>query len=338
MAYETGSVAGTEELITKLFTFLTDGRIFTTPWVQDNLDVGANKASIHLGNCYVHFLWDASTEVNIGVYQSLGFTAAGTQLDQHPNDSGNGNAASTPVVSERRAYFHVAGPWTKYHFFAYEDTACVYVVVEESPGVFRHPLGFGNIDKLNDWTGGEFAYGAFWNSSTTYIDVPNSGNHVMLLDGSSSATYELVSATMHLEGMPNGPASHKWGVFTGDTSLQNDGDGNGRCILWGGSRGGPWVRELSWMHSTHLSSLKVLIPITVAYRDTTDTPDEIIFLGQMHNVAVVNLSEFNVGDEITVGADTWIVFPWARKLYVSGGSSTDESRNAGWAYKKVPNP
>jgi len=338
MAYETGSVASTEELVSKLFTFLTNGVIFTTPWVQDNYDAGTNKASIHLGSCYVHFLWDDSTKMNIGVYQSLGYLTSGTQQDSHTNDSGNGNGATAPVVSERRAYFNVAGPWTKYHFFAYEDTACVYVVVEETPGIFRHPFGFGNIVKLNDWIGGEFAYGCWWNPNSSYIDVPSALWHSMLLDGSTVATNELVSATMHVVGMPNGPASHKWGVFTSDTSLANDGDGNGRVPLWGSSRGGPWVRELSWMRSTHLSSYKVLIPITVAYRDTTDTPDEILFLGQMHNVAVVNLANFNVGDEITVGSDTWIVFPWARKLYVPTGSNTDESRNAGWAYKKVPNP
>jgi hypothetical protein len=334
MAYETGVASSAEDLVDKLFTFLTDGGIFTTPWVQDNLDLSGDKASIHLGNVYVHFKWNASPGTSINICQSLGFVAAGTNIDLHTNDSGNG---SNTVGSERRAVFQVAGPWTKYHFFAYEGTEpTVYVVVEETPGVFRHAFGFGEAIKLNDWTGGEFAYGCYWDSNPSYADAPSSNRHSQLCDGVVAAFNQTLCATMHIEGMPNGPASHKWGVFATTGSPGNDGDGNGRVTLFGTSRGGPWMRALSWMRSSHLNSYKIFIPVTIFYRDTSDTPDEILVLGEMPNVAVVNMANFSPGDEVTVGSDTWMVFPWVRKQKQDAG--TEESWNAGFAYKKVDNP
>lgn len=334
MAYETGVATSAEDLVSKLFTFLTSGVIFTTPWTQDNLDIGTNKASIHLDNCYVHFQWTDSPGNAIAVCQSLGFILAGTAIDAHTNDSGNGLPT---ITTERRAQFGVAGPWTKYHFFAYEGAnPAVYVVVEESPGIFRHAFGFGNAIKYNDYTGGEFAYGCYWSQNANDIDVPSAQWHALLLDGCNSASQELLGGTMHVEGMPNGPASHKWGVFVNDTVASNDGDGNRRVILFGASRGGPWVRELSWMRSSQLNSYKILMPITIWYRDTLDTPDEVIPLGEMPNVAMVNMANFSPGEEITVGSDTWMVFPWVRKQRLDAG--TEESRHGGYAYKKVPNP
>lgn len=334
MAYETGVATSAEDLIDKLFTFLTDSGIFTTPWTQDNLDTSGNKASIHLGNVYVHFQWTDSPGNAIAICQSLGFLLTTTAIDQHTNDSGNGVPT---ITTERRAQFNVAGPWTKYHFYAYEgDNASVYVVVEETPGIFRHAIGFGTAIKYNDFTGGEFAHGGYWNQSSLYVDAPSSPWHALLLDGSNASTQELLGGTMHVEGMPNGPSGHKWGVFVDDTVASNDGDGNGRVILFGASRGGPWVRELSWMRTSQLNSYKILIPITLWYRDTTDTPDEVIPLGEMPNVAVVNMANFSPGEEIAVGSDTWMVFPWVRKQMLS--VDTEESRHGGFAYKKVPNP
>lgn len=334
MAYETGVASSAEDLIGKLFTFLTDGGIFTTPWTQDNLDNTGNKASIHLGSCYVHFQWTDSPGNAIAVAQSLGFISAGTGIDGHTNDSGNGNGS---ITSERRAQFNVAGPWTAYHFFAYEgDNPAVYVLVEESTGIFRHAFGFGNAVKYGDWTGGEFAYGCFWNQGASYIDDPGSVWHTLLLDGSNVASQESLGGTMHVEGLPNAPTGHKWGVFVNDTVAFNDGDGNGRAILFGASRGGPWTWELAWMQSSHLNAYKILLPITLWYRGTLDTPDEVIPLGEMPNVAVVNMANFSPGDEIAVGSDTWMVFPWVRKQYLAAG--TEESWHGGYAYKKVPNP
>lgn len=337
MAYETGVASSTEDLISKLCTFLTSAVIFSSPWTQDKLDTTGNEASLHLDDVYVHFKWDDGTAVAIGVYQSLGYIDAGTDPDSHTNDSGNGNGSASPVTTERRAQFDVAGPWTKYHFYAYEgDNPSVYVVVEETPGVFRHPFGFGNAIKYNDWTGGEFCYAGYWNPNSSYADVPSSPWHSQLLDGNTTATLELQAGTMHIEDMPNGPTDHKWGVFVDDTTLSSDGDGDGRVSLFGTSRGGPWVRELAWIRSSQLNSYKVFMPIQLYYRDTTDTPDEILKLGEMPNIAVVNMANFSPGEEVTVGSDTWMVFPWVRKQYTDSG--VPESRHGGYAYKKVANP
>lgn len=333
MAYETGSLDDTEDLIEKLFTFATG--LTTTPWTQDRLDLSDKEASLHRGDVYVHFKWDTTIGKNIGLYQSLGYVSAGTALDSHTHDSGNGLAtiAAVAPTTERRCAFYNAGPYTAYHFFAGEGSnPYIHVVVEEAPGIFRHAFGFGNINKFNNWTGGEYLYGMYWYDNASYVDRPMSGQHTLLLDG-EHVTYGSTQATMHLEGIPNGPANHRWGLFQNGAVTGNDGDGNSRCQLYGCVRGGPWVRELSWIRASQLNSYKVLIPITVFYRDTADTPDELLMLGQMEDVAVVNIGNLSPGEEITVGSDTWKVFPWCRKQKLDAG--TQESWHAGLAYKKI---
>lgn len=79
--------------------------------------------------------------------------------------------------------------------------------------------------------------------------------------------------------------------------------------------------------------------IPVACRTSAATQGELVaFLGQMPNMRFCRMDGLAAGDEITVGADTWKIFPRIRKttiaemddLYVVG------SGPAAYAYKKVP--
>lgn len=334
MAYETGTPSSTQDLMQKLSTFAQG--LSTTPWTEDNLDLVFDKLSLHLGNCYVHFKWDSTAQTTIGMFQSLGFAGSGADQDAHTNDSGNGDDPGVaPVVTERRVDFGVAGPYTAYHFFAGEgDEPYIHVVVEVTSGVFRH-FGFGNLVKTNDWTGGEYCYAHLWDSGAAYTDNPTSPNHTFMLDGITASYLVALAATVHVEGMPNGPTSHKWGACCnlGKSAAGNDGDGNGRCPLFGSSRSGLWGFTLLWMNYSHINSYKALVPIVLCYRDTDETPDEILWLGQMPEVGLINHANFDPGDEITVGSDTYMIFPWVRKQTL--GADTQESRNGGIAYKKV---
>jgi len=330
MAYQTGSISAAnnaQQLLSTLFTFLTG--LSTTPWTQDEFDTTNYTASIHRGSVYVHFRWDNTTKEQIGMYQSLGFVSTSTDPHNHTDDSGNGQT-SAPVTTQRRIDLTTSGALTTYHFFAGEgSTPYCHVVVEYSSGLFVH-FGFGNLVKTNDWTGGEYCYGNFWNEGSTPIDRPYEADHAVGLCHSDQA---FCQATVHCESLTDQDGTSKWGVCTNLSSVGNDRAGNPRVRLYGGARGGLWAYALSWMPTSQTNAFKPLFPIEVAYVNAVPTVDEVSILGRQPDIAVVNMKNLSVGQELTIGSDVWKCFPWARKQYTLGG--TKESWNAGWAYKKI---
>lgn len=324
MAYETGSATGISDLMSKLFTFATG--LTTTPWTQDELDT--LQGTLHLGDCYVTFRWDDTVEEQLGIYQSLGWTSS-TEAHLMPDDSGNGDT-SVPIDSGRRVNFTTPGPFTAYHFFASEgDTPCIYVVVEYASGLFRH-FGFGNIKKFGTWTGGEFTYGHYWHPSGA--DDPDYTLHQFLLDGISGNTTDC--ATMHMEGFSWQGASEKWGAFSARTRPGGtDRAGEDRSCLVGGARHGFWGWYLCGIRYSAGAAFKPIIPIAICDFNQGPTPDEFVWLGEMADIGIVNMHAFTPGQDITVGTDTWTVFPWVRKRYEK--DDQEESWNAGVAYKKV---
>jgi hypothetical protein len=220
---------------------------------------------------------------------------------------------------------------TAYHFFAGEgSTPYIHVVVEVDPGRYRH-FGFGNIEKVGDWAGGEYCYGHYWAQGASAIDYPNSTDHQAGFDNGPDSNH----GTMRLDGadFPNESSSTVWAVITSATFLGNDTAGNPRASVIGGARGGPWSHYLAWIPTSNTNAYKPLIPIGVMYVDQATSPYTYNWLGQQPDVAVVNMKNLSPGDEITIGSDTWMVFPWVKKQYTLG--DVEESWNAGWAYKKV---
>lgn len=321
MAYQTGSATDVGDLIDDLQTFLG-----SNGWTVDEFDNSTNyRCSVHRGTVYVHFKWDNSSPDYVGVYHSLGYVAT-NQPWEHTNDSGNSDS-SAPYDGARHVNFESSGPFTAYHFFVTNDY--VYVVVEVSSGVFRH-FGFGTLEKCNDWTGGEFCYGMFWDQGTSQIDSPL-GVHHFLLDGVNSSAAR--GGTVHAEGLPDQGGSDKWLVSSSNSTPGNDGDGNTRYRCSGTSRAGGYTVPVGWMRNSQLNLYVPLAPVLVYYVNTLDVPDTYFLLGQMPDIAIVNIHNFSPGDEVTIGSDTWKIFPWVRKQFLQ--ADTEESWNAGVAYKKI---
>ena len=323
MAYETGSATDLEDLMSKLDTFIT-----ANGFSQDQFNTGTNYASWNDGgSLFFSARWDDSPGTDLGLYQALGFDSAGAPHTQ-TDDSGNGDT-SVPINAERRVNMESAGPYTAYHFFIDAAETYIHVVVEVDTGRFRH-FGFGTIDKANDYTGGEYVYGHFWSNNTTYIDDPTSQQHYMGLDGGSGSAN---GATMHLEGVDGMTVDQKWMVFTQNSSGGTDTAGEDRVTGYGTMRGGMHTNALAWIRGSALNVYVPLIPIEVVYRNKATAPDTAFLLGRLKDIAVINIHNFNAGDEITIGSDTYVIFPWVRKQYSLG--NTEESWNAGLAYKKV---
>jgi len=327
MAYENGSATGIPDLMGKLLTFASG--LSTTPWTVD--ENAAQQATLSRGNCVVSWKWEVTAPDMMVCYQSLGWvTSVAPHL--YTDDSGGGNT-TIPTTLYRQVNFIVPGPYLAYHFFAGEgSTPYIHIVVEVDANRFRH-FGFGNIEKYNNWTGGEYCYGSNWDQGSSYIDVPSSTRHQCGLDHNGFAG--LYAATMHVEGLPNQDGASKWGAFAADTTTAagNDRGGNPRAILFGSARAGLWTRMLGWMRSSVFNAYKPLMPIEILYKDQSVSPNSFMWLGKQPDVAVINIGSLAVGDTLTVGSDDWMVFPFVKKQKL--GNNTEESWNAGFAYKKI---
>lgn len=326
MAYATGSATDIEDLVSELDTFLT-----ANGFTQDQLDTGNNYASWHEtgGSLYFSVRWDSSPGEDLGIYQALGFAGAGAPHTQ-TDDSGQG-ATGLPLSSFRSVNLESSGPYTAYHFFTNASGDYIHVAIEVDSGRFRH-FGFGTLEKANDFTGGEYAYGHNWNQGTSQIDDPRNISNYFCLDMGASAVQ---AGSLHVEGLPGMGGSEKWAVVFGGTpsTAGTDRAGENRVVAIGTARGGLWTHSLAWIRGSVLNVYIPLIPIEVMYRDTSTSPDTAYLLGRAPDLAIVNMNNFNNGDEISVGSDTWKIFSWVKKQFLQ--ANTEESWNAGIAYKKI---
>lgn len=331
MAFTSGSATNQEDLIQQLFTFAT-----ANGWTQDELNLTDNEASLHKDNVFVHFRWQGNESGgpnNIAMYQSLGFTP-GNNAWEHPDDSGSGSDMSELDFSRRISGIG-DGPFTAHHFFLGTNPDYIYGVLEYTPGIYRH-FGFGEIEKIGDWTGGEWCGAHVW-AGSGQEDDPTSVQHSVLFDGAhQSFVGDFIdeAATFHMEGLPNQAASKWANVGDGAGAAGQDRGGASRSRVMGAFRGGQWINMFGWFAAQTQSAFIPLIPISVIYKDNTPSPDDLRLLGFVPNVRQMQMTHFNPGDTFTVGTDTWRVFPAVRKR--NAQDNQEESRDMGIAYLQVP--
>lgn len=69
----------------------------------------------------------------------------------------------------------------------------------------------------------------------------------------------------------------------------------------------------------------------------TGSENLLTWIGQAPNIRMASVKDYNAGDEVTYGGDTWVVFPVLRKTNMAelGITNTVASGPAAYAYKKV---
>lgn len=328
MAYSTGSYASLDALMTSLFSFAT-----ANGWTQDQLNTTTDEAALHHtagNNIHVSFDWGSGN--SIGIHQALGYTG-GNSPGAHPNDSGNGDTGSN---TERR----VAGIDADgtYYFFSnfHSEADFIYIVLEYSSGIYRH-FGFGELAgvyKSGNWTGGEFAYGHEWGQGAGNIDSPIASNHSFLLDGGSNSSSSLKSATIHMEGFPDIVGTSKWGVV-GLTGLVpgNDAAGVLRYIVTGGARSSVYINSFSPFLPSVNTGIFPGMPLPLFAVNKVPSQDRVYFLGYMPDCRMLSIGSFTPAQEITIGSETWTIFPAVRKQKLE--LNTEESWNMGVMYRKA---
>ena len=336
MSYSNQQTSNLADLVSKLNTFLSG----TPGWTSDHHDAGAGKWAMHKTGAgydiYPSFRWDTVSPNHLGIYQALGFIGTGTDPGNHTDDSGNGEISGTDSVIDNGRNVPITN--TPIQFWCFEDDHYAHIVVETVEGKYVH-FGFGQFDKLGDWTGGEYVYGfKFYNLNSTSVGIR--GSNSFLLDGltkdndpSGQNDREDFVATVHAEGLPNEGGSSKWAVHMGDQSsgsLGIDRATNARIHFVGGFRGGPIARGFGIFNANSEKALIPAYPLGSFYWDRTD--DSARFMGFVKDIRGVNMRYFVGAQEVTVGSDTWVLFPSYFKQ-TNGGIGTTAWQ--GIAYKKV---
>lgn len=321
MSYEASQSTSMIDFFTKLSTFAV-----ANGWTEDHSDYVTNRRlAIHRSTVYVQFNWDSATPANVGVYQSTGFTGSGTAPGNHTGDSGQGVVSNTNATIATGRHVALDNDTNNYWFF--ESDTYLHAVVEVTSGVFAH-FGMGILSKFGDnWTGGEYAYGVKQGSlvaSNGAIDAAGS----YLLDGLTSNSNVAFMASLKMSGIPNQGAS-TWGVVGGAiTTPGNDRGGSARSKVYGGYRANTMARAFGRIGSSNAQGLVPGYPITCFAQTSTS---DLYYLGSMPDVRGINMQYYVAGDEVTIGGDTWVIFPSRQKSEFN----TAGSKYQGIMYKKV---
>lgn len=343
MAFTSQVTSSLADMISKLNTFLA-AQGWSTHHAPGSGEFAAWKnpsGSIWITSA---FQWDTSTPRYIGVYQwhgqayDTGGTTGTVPYDQD-DDSGNGAASTTDatLATQRRVNCGSSGPE---HLWVFEDDNYWHAVIRHTTDRYEH-FGSGLLTKYNDWTGGEYAYGKVQDAVFNLNQAERGGTSILLdglaFDESPGLTnMEEHCATLHIEGMAE-QTTEKWGVCLGNQNSANLGtarNADDRVHILGGYRSTPLnlLNNFGQFAGTSGRGLVPLYPILTWYFDRT-TGELYSPLGYMPDVRGISIRNYAPEQEITVGSDTWVVFPSHRRS--TGGSGVALTGYQGIAYKQV---
>ncbi len=329
MAFLTGTSTSIDNLMSQLDTFLV-----ANGWSQDHFTAGdPGRAGWNKNAIFVAFQWTDATDGGVlAIYQNTSNDDS-VEVWNSTGDSGIGAASVTPTTfNDERSVNEFAGPHTAFFFFEQDASpAYVHVVVEVDAGRYRH-FGFGELEKIGDWAGGEYAYGHFWDQNNTRIDDPASIFHNFGIDNGTFDNTK--NATMKVAGFPEQGGSDIWArVGDGDNfPAGQDRAGNDRIPALGSWRGGMSYAPVAMFRISVLTAFKPMAPLLYLIRNQSPAPDVMRMLGTHPDIRGINIGNLDAGETFSVAGETWFVFPWVRKQFLQ--NDTEESRNGGLAYRQ----
>jgi len=253
-----------------------------------------------------------------------------SHIDAMPNNSGISlvdgdytNAADP--INGRRTNPAFAGPFPTAFLFTDDPSTYLHVVVEVIAGRYRH-FHFGNMRKFGTWTGGAYYAMTFWSQIVNVsIDIPSSSFHHTPFDAANAQT-GLETTFYYDDG-----TGCLWRAVTETTF-----NGVVRKRGHGTQRGSGMGRMFRSIQETPFSGLIALQPITFWSTTTADTPDTIRCMGQIKDVAAVNMRNLQPGQSYFIGSDEWMTFPLAQKGDPAVGLDVENSGYFGMAYLVKP--
>ena len=322
MAYETGSATDITDLMEKLFTFAS-----LNGWTIDSA-FASLQGAMHKNNSYLSF-YDVSPLLKI--FTARGYTALG-----NPGTHLDSLDSSGTLTNSGKRVSHLVGPFPSYFFF--EDDNYIHVVVESSTDVFRH-FGFGEMVKVGNWAGGEYAYGHHVSTGSAEYSVSANENCYpfdagRLASVGTTQNFSFWGEDNSAAALPGSrSAASRWNVTIGPSTPANDADGNvmNNLLITGidGGAFGPLYSIGASMHNGFLG----LHPIHAMLWDRTVSPTSAYLMGSVPDVRVVNTGGLVDKQEYIIDADTWVTFPTGRKGAQTG--TEERCNHNGLAYKKI---
>lgn len=286
MAYQTGTVADLQALITVIETFCT-----SNGWTKVT---GTSEDTLTRGTMYAQLRYATNTQNHIQLW-------TGDSLDGS-NDLVNPRDAATLWTTW--ANISLPNPFT-YHLFMSANQNNFFCIINYNTSYIRH-MGWGTLDKYGTYTGGEYytaANGGSVNAGTSDFLEFDFRSDVESGWGICPFIVNRLIRTCYIRCDVNGV----------DTWLQNYKNWNG---------GGDTENRLVTAHSVtaYLSrgalnqwtSDVTLVPyIVAALRDAND----LSIIGQVPQLRSTRCDNFNIADIITLGSDQWMIFPWYFKSF-----------------------
>lgn len=327
MPYETGTATDVNDLLSKLRVFaLLQG--WTVDFNGARTDHTGQAVLLNKGGMRCGFF----TRTNNSAQSGDPAPYMGPALYPGPYNSGQAAHAQTGI-----SYFAYAnnlpGPFVAYHFFAGNNRAgesYLHAVVEVTAGSFRH-FGIGTLNRVGTVTNGSYAYGNRWNWQNGVLNDYTSSLHQVPWDARESSA--------------NGFNSDS-GLASRGTIIRADGDAISPryCVLSASGSGlnansaqGYAVgiaREQSTLNNNLIASAPsaltgraLLLPLFVSIIRPGGLYSP---LGAPPDIRAVNMTNITPGAAVTLGPDTWRVFPIMRKNAQAGQES---SGVWGYAYR-----
>lgn len=289
--------------------------------VERNNLVGSNRTVTikHADSDYIHIYNIAATDIWL----------RGT-IDYA---SGTTPAATTRGGAQAKTNCG-AGAYTRLYLFADTTPARhIHAILEaNTAGMFYH-MSFGLIDEIEAFPGGTYYDGTHWYASaTTNMNSYTTLSRPLFDNGdNSNVTYTLNEQGGFRCDIAADGLADMWWVFSQDTSSTVD-----RSATSGVAPPGSSWCTLGWlvnMDTNAFSNRSIFHRIPAFVHRGGGYMSQV---GSFPNVRFCNVSKFVPAEEITIGSDTWKVFPMIRKGTHPGGAAAPYSGNYGYAYKKVP--
>lgn len=319
MAYETGGATSPGDLIDKIRVFAAGNG-----WTVDYSGTfaggaGATCVLLHKGALHVGFFANTGSgnSADPGPY-------AGASHYPGPYDGAKAADAQSGIAPITYAN-KMAGPYQAYHLFAGDDY--LHCAVEATPGSYRH-FGAGQLERAGGVTTGAYAYGLRWNYSTTYVNDSQSQYHMIPFDDyGAQASGSTKGMTVRADSDAQAPRNAVILDYTGTAG------GSG----WGGYRrsGGGGDHSVSPLNGlirsmpSTLTGRAALLPCMLAVHRPSGM---LSLLGSPRDLRFTRIDNLAPGDLITIGADTWKIFPIIRK---NGPAGQENSNNYAYAYRIV---
>lgn len=282
MAYQTGTVATPEGLISALASFAQ-----ANGWAYSG-------SMLSKGGCYVSVNLSGTTAISIAGSRNGTFVA--------------------PDLCPRTSYLRL-DPWPTtlvYHFIAFQNPDTIWVTVNWDVTSFAH-MGLGTIQKYGDWAGGMWFHGQHAAGSN------DKNTEVYMVKGGPNAPYFLSSAkccglfwSQRDYSVWGDPSASKVSFvhceLRGEVWPATNGNGNDETDL--NIIHCPTVLAPSHYYTPNVYNGQTIITPFELYLQNTD--GHYMSIGHVGHLRFVDMLNYNPGDILQIGSDRWKLFPWAK--------------------------